>query len=262
MKSVKLIIVAVFILTSFATSIAQVGYNPLSVRPILEDDIMYRKRVERRINLKEKQNLPFFAQDRLITLIILDGVAAGEITPYNDGVAADSLVPKYVMKPEDWKKAILDSNTTGSAIEPKDITLMDITEDYIFDKRRSRMYIDILSVKLVVLPNAAGGGAGVLTNLAQFKYKDLHEYFKKVYARSNQTQAFWFNPKNDRRKMCYSDAFDLRLFSSRIIKISSPADEKIGEERTGEYATPLKQLYRSQEIEYELMEYEHNLWEF
>lgn len=261
MKSVKLIIIGIFILTSFGTSIAQVGYNPLSVRPILEDDIMYRKRVERRINLKEKQNMPFFAQDIWITQAILDGVASNELTPYRDQASVDSLVPKYVMTQEDWKKQLADSSSGVPVEGGRQITVLDITEEYIFDKRRSRMYIDILSVKLIVLPSGTGG-PGLITILAQFKYKDLHEYFKKLYARSNQTQAYWFNPKNDRRKLCFSDALDLRLFSSRITKISNPSDDRIGDELTGEYSTPLKQLYRSQEIEYELMEYEHNLWEF
>lgn len=258
MKSLKLIIIAVFILTSFGTSIAQVGYNPLSVRPILEDDIMYRKRVERRINLKEKQNLPFFAENIWITQAILDGTNTGELTPYRDQADVDSLVPKYVMNQEEWKKKLADSSSSDPVESGRQIAVLDITEDYIFDKRRSRMYIDILSVKLVVLPSA--GGTGFTNDLGQFKYKDLHEYFKKVYARSNQMQAYWFNPKNDRRKLCFSDALDLRLFSSRITKISNPLNDRVGEIR--EYDTPAKQLYRSQEIEYELMEYEHNLWEF
>ncbi len=258
MKSVKLIIIAVFVFTSFATSVAQVGYNPLSVRPVLEDDIMYRKRVERRINLKEKQNLPFFAQDLWITQVILDGVGSGEVTPYRPEATVDSLVPKYVMSPEDWKKQLADSSNGDPIESGRQVQVLDITEEYIFDKRRSRMYIDILSIKMTVLPQA--GGAGLLVPLGQFKFRELHEYFKKVYARSNQTQAFWFNPKNDRRKLCYSDALDLRLFSSRITKMSNPLDETVADIK--EYDSPPKQLYRSQEIEYELMEYEHNLWEF
>ena len=255
MKSVKLIIIGIFVLTCFGTSLAQVGYNPLSVRPVLEDDIMYRKRVERRINLKEKQNLPFFAQDKWITQVILDGVNSGELTPYNyQTPSVDSLVPKWVLTQEMWQNKLADSSTRlaiGGG-EGKRISVLEITEEYIFDKRRSRMYIDILSVKLLVLPQTP---TEELDILAIFKFKDLHDYFRKVYARTNQMQAYWFNPKNDRRKLCFSDALDLRLFSSRITKISNPLDDAIGDEVTGEYSGKLKTLYRSQEIEYELMEY-------
>ncbi len=261
MKSVKLIVIVFFTLISLGTSIAQVGYNPLSVRPVLEDDIMYRKRVERFINLKEKQNLPFFAAGVELTQIILDGASAGEITPYREQAPVDSLVPKYLLSLDEWKKQLADSSSGNPVDNGKQITLLSLTEEYIFDKRRSRMYIDMLSITLVVLPSGSGG-PGIAQKLAQFKYKDLHQYFKKVYERSNQTQAFWFNPKNDRRKLCFSDALDLRLFSSRIVKISNPDGDAIGEEINSEYTTSLKMLYRSQEIEYELMEYEHNLWEF
>ena len=225
MKNITKIFSLLILLLLTLPSFAQVGYNPLSIRPILEDDIMYRKRVERRINLNEKQNLPFFATQKQITDIILDGVNSGELQPYEaNGISADSVVPKFQLSPAQWKASLSGDGTSDTIQFGKDIAVLDIVEEYVFDKRRSRMYIDILTLKLVV-PPVTGGQNPLRREIAQFKFKDLHAYFIKVYNRSNQTKAYWFNPKNDRRKMCFSDAFDLRLFSSRITKISNPGDD-------------------------------------
>ena len=71
----------VFALSSFAQMGPQ-GYNPNSVRPIYEDDIMYRTTVWRRINLLEKQNKPFFAIDNEITTVITEAVRDKKVQPY------------------------------------------------------------------------------------------------------------------------------------------------------------------------------------
>ena len=55
-----------------------------------------------------------------------------------------------------------------------------------------------------------------------------------------------------------ADAFDLRLFSARIIKQSNPGDRFLVDSYKGEKAG----LKASQQLEYKLMEYEHNLWEY
>lgn len=61
--------------------------NPLSVYPILNHDIMFKKRVWRRMDLKEKQNRPFFAFNNEITKIIIEAVQAGILHPYlNDSL--------------------------------------------------------------------------------------------------------------------------------------------------------------------------------
>lgn len=70
---------------------AQTIENPNSVRssqkevygqPIYESDVMYRTSIWRNINLREKQNLPFFAIENEITKVIMDGVRAGKLQAY------------------------------------------------------------------------------------------------------------------------------------------------------------------------------------
>ncbi len=245
---------------------AQRGYNPHSVRPILEDDIMFRKTIIREINLLEKQNKPFFSDKKQITDLIIKGVNSGELTPYRYELV---YVDEKFTDPEkfelnEYYEYMADENerNNNSSIDAKeiqifgkDVTMLEIREDMVFDKRRSRMYFDIISVTIVGKGMRSGGAEDITV---KFSYKQLHKYFKDVYERTNQSEGAWYNPQNDRRHMCYSDALDLRLFSSRIVKVSNPDNQAIREQIEDIKA----QLYKAQEIEYELMEFEHNLWEF
>jgi len=72
-------------------------------------------------------------------------------------------------------------------------------------------------------------------------------------------KALWFNPYNDAEHRNLEHAFELRLFSSYLIKISNPSDEYLVDTYGGD---PKTGIMASQWKAFELLEYEHNLWEF
>lgn len=285
-----LLLVGVCSVAAYA-QIGEMGYNPNSVRgeqrvvygqPIYEDDIMYRTTVWRKINLQEKQNLPFFAMNNEITRVIIDAVQAGELKPYfysidprSDGVSQEMELDKFNDKFSYYNEDIGEN----VAVRPRDLFMLEMKEDLLFDRRRSRMYWDIQTITIII--PAGVTGQPFETQLASFKFKDLYAFFDKKYKESlvkgddkakggtiEAVRAFWYNPQNPKRHMSLADAFELRLFSSRISKVSNPKDQSIVEIINDEYAgnqnidQALKVLYMSQKIEYDLMEYEHNLWEF
>ncbi|NIK73756.1 gliding motility associated protein GldN [Thermonema lapsum] len=224
---------------------------------------MFRRTVTRIINLREKQNKPFAAQNHHIAEEIILAVDSGYVTAYFPSI--DGSV-EVLLSDSAWRSAVAERDDIdiyeNMRMDPSNISVLEITEEVVFDKRRSRMYINILTLTLV----APGYNRQVKTEendlpIARFKYKELAEYFRKKYEESNQTRCLWYNPQNNRRHMCLTDAFELRLFSSRIVKISNPDDKFIHSypELKGNVEA---QLYKSREIEYELMEFEHNLWEF
>jgi gliding motility associated protien GldN len=269
-------------------------FNENSVRPIRESDILLKKRVWRRVDLKEKQNKPFFAYNNEISKILIEAVKAGVLTPY----ANDSL--KTRMSREDflanlqmpdtggglteeekamgftqennsgWDTSGWGNNngaatTTGnnagagtasaaSATEflPRQVTTLEIMEDMIFDKRRSRLYWDIQAVKLVI--PASQFETGLLREVAIFKYKDVDQLF-----RSMPGEAIWFNPHNSAGHLNLADAFILRLFSGRIIKVANPDDSMLVDIYN---RSPKDGIMASQWIEMQLLELEHELWEF
>ena len=76
-------------------------------------------------------------------------------------------------------------------------------------------------------------------------------------------RAKYYNPRNPGQHMNMSDAFELRLFRAPIVKISNPQDLDIREIYSEELAAnPLKPIVIQQQYEYDLMEYESELWEY
>jgi gliding motility associated protien GldN len=248
------------------------GYNPNSVYPVHESDIMFKKTVWRRMDLNEKVNRPFFSSGNEISRIIVDAVRAGLLTAYEN----DSL--KTIMTKEKFLQNLVDPRTMpmddGFGLEddgwgaPKDkaaagpsgpfpflnrqISVLEIQEDLIFDKKRSRMIYDIQSITLVI--PAKEFDTGIMRQVASFKYKDLVALFRNM-----PNEAIWFNRQNTAQHKNMADAFTLRLFNARITRVSNPDNSYI----TDIYSKNEKEgLMASQWIETQLMEFEHELWEY
>ncbi len=320
------------------------GTNALSVRKINENDIMMKKTLWRRIDLKEKQNQSMFSKNNEITKYLIDAMKAGLIDGYENDSVKTKLTPDKVQKrmimpnsapqlsaeeiaagfgtetapgggndgwgdnktkkdpkkpatkaaddgwgtpkkpaaqPVDdgWgtpKKKATAKNTKGkkgaknSLVETKkdtvavaavptiqgdeyfakDFNILEVKEDWIFDKKRSRLYYDIQTVT-VYLPSDKNS-AGVETPLATFKYTDMDKLF-----RSDPKKFIWYNPQNQAQHKNLADAFDLRLFYGRITKVANPGDTDL----VGMYGDK-EGLLKSYQTEYELMETEHGLWEY
>jgi hypothetical protein len=132
----------------------------------------------------------------------------------------------------------------------RDLTILEIKEDFIFDKQRSRAYNSIQTITIVIPAEKTTRGFDV--PVASFRYKDLHNYFKA------NPKAIWYNFKNISQHRNMSDAFDLRLFNARIIKQSNPTDSYLVDIYKGDQ----EGLRASELLEHKLMEFEHNLWEY
>ncbi len=274
-------------------------YNPNSIDPIPKYEHHYKRRVWRTIDLNEKQNKGFFSNNGEITRLIIDAVKSGEIP---DIYASDSLTTKISkeqflsrlvmtqgMQYEPWDPTrnyftdeivtyngrnyrVLVDNTgrnpetspdewaetsEGRAIEylPRDVNILRLVEDVIFDKRRSRLYYDIQAIQLIVPGSKTS--TQVDEELGWFKYKDLEKMF-----RNHPKRAVWFNRLNTAQNKNFADAFLLRLFHGTIRKIENPDDETIFEIYTANGRSYREAVWATEWAEIELMEKEHNLWEF
>jgi hypothetical protein len=72
-------------------------------------------------------------------------------------------------------------------------------------------------------------------------------------------QAVWYNAQNMAEHRNFADAFNLRLFSAHIIKFANPKDQRISEiynksDREG--------ILSSLRVEYDLVDFENELWEY
>ena len=277
------------------------GYNPNSIRPIHETDQLYKTRVWRRMDLREKQNKPFFSENRRITRVIIESVMNGTLYPYtNDSCVTRMSKEQFVENltiPMDapglteeaasddgwgdgwgdessssaddgWGNssssegegaegtAMADAGDSGDdafLFTPRDVTVLEIMEDIIFDKERGRQYYDVQSVTMI-LPPENFPETGLLKEVASFRYKDLIRVFEE-----NPDIAVWVNPKNDAMHLNLEHAFDLRLFNAHVVKYSNPDDARIVDMTDGDRR---QALLKSLNYEYEMLEREHEVWEY
>ena len=136
---------------------------------------------------------------------------------------------------------------------PKDLYEMEIKEDMIFDKKRSRMYHDIQSITLLVPSTLPSNTSGIEKPIGTFKYSDLVKVF-----RNNPQNAIWFNAQNDAQHKNLADAFELWLFNSYITKVSNAGDSRLDDI----YGGAQQGILAAQQTAADLIEYEYNLWSF
>ena len=142
---------------------------------------------------------------------------------------------------------------TTAEYRPKDLYQMELTEEMIFDKKRSRMYHQIKTVTLKLPSTLASNTSGLEKTVATFKYSDLVKVF-----RNNPQQAIWFNAQNDAQHKNLADAFELWLFNSYIVKVSNPA----GDDLATQYGSEREGLLAAQKTAADRVEYEYSLWSF
>ncbi len=260
-------------------------FSPNSVHPVRKADVMYNNTVWVRMDLREKVNEPFFASNNEITKIIIDAVKAGVLRPYKN----DSLITRMTIQEFNDNLKIpgaeesLDTDLgfggdTGGAwggdgggawggddawggdgaaadvgpdeFFPKQIYILEIKENRMFDRKRARMVYDIQSVKLIIPGELYP--TGIDKELATFSYKEL---VTNVFV--DNPQATWYNAKNTAENKNLADAFALRQFAGKIIKYSNPKDFMIDDIYKGNMKLGLA---KSQEFEHRLVVYENDLW--
>jgi hypothetical protein len=278
------------------------GLNPLSLRPVHESNVAYKVGLWRRIDLREKQNQPLFSNNNEITKHLIEGVKSGILDAYegedlakrltldqfnermfkrfeggglsqeeidagfgtdaasddgwgessgtDDGWGEDTATEDNTQNGTPPAPKTVQASTDGYEMYPNEFYILELKEDWIFDRQRSRQYFDVQTVTIKI--PAEGSNDGLEKVLASFKFKDLEHFFR------NNPNAVWFNEANTAKHINLADAFELRLFHGRIVKKSNSLDKYLDEQ----YGSPKEALNKSQEIEYELIEFEHNLWEF
>jgi len=277
----------------------EVQYNPNSLNPIPRYEHLYKLRVWRILDLREKQNKGFFARNGEISKLMMDAAKSGELAEiyrtdslkqkYNKDEFLGLLVSQQGQSFPAWDPANayylndvvsfngknyesqIDNNvginpstptagewlpsTQGKALDflPQDAYRLNMAEDVIFDKRRSRLYYDIQCIEL----SAFDQNTGTFKSLGWFKYKDLEKLF-----RNNLEKAIWFNRQNTAENKNYADAFLLRLFKGTIYKIENPDDFTVEDVYRANGRPYYESVWAREWAEMMLMEKEHNLWEF
>lgn len=281
-KVVYLVIFGLALSCGYAQELA-----PLVKPEVDEAQVMFNKMVWRRMDMGEKQNRPFFSLNGEFSRLLIEAVDEGLLTPYRsdscvnfmpDIIFVSNISVEQEQNPfvgggfntggfdsfDDSGSDEADDTSDEPRLEeiPSDLfSVIYLREEVIFDRNRSRMYNYIRSVTLA-LPSDAGSlynPAGFEKPIAHFKYDDVVALFRGPYA----DRAIYYNNQNPAAHMNMSDAFELRLFNAPIIKVSNDQNLDIRQIYADDIARdPMKAIIIQQKYEYDLMEYESELWEY
>ena len=245
---------------------------PLAYENLRADDAVYRHKIWREIDTREKINLPFkYSADedngnqRFIS-ILLQAIQDSAVTVFN---AIDDRFTTPMTKSEvsaviagaEVPVPITDSfgNVTGTKMMRNEINLdsiykFRIKEEVIFDKESSRLFFRILGiapVKRLVTPQGIDFGE---TEIFWVYYPDMRETFSKYQV---------YNSKNFGARMSWEELFEGRMFYGRIIKstIDNPYDQYIKNYK-GLSENGILQLLESENIKEKIFNYEQDLWSY
>jgi gliding motility associated protien GldN len=225
-----------------------------SVLPIRESDKMYQIGVWRRIDLREKYNLPFYGTGGLKT----DGIMMNIYNAVMDNsieVFADEEFTQPLSITDFQTRFLTTDESVTDSIFVKDLYFLDFREDFVFDKHRSEVRFDVKYLELV-MPSETNRDTGQKT-IAFIRYRDFYNHFDSV------ENGEWLNFQNTSKNLPYSQAFDLRLFRSVVRKYTNPENALIIDMVDPDNPNQELQAYlNSIEFEYDLLEWENNLWEW
>ncbi|MCP4458189.1 MAG: gliding motility protein GldN [Cytophagales bacterium] len=237
---------------------------------------MFAKTMVRRMDLEEKQNRPFFSRNGELPKILIDAANNGDLKVYRSdsclNVMADSTM-QNMMAYTVTQQVPQDSNDPFSPLVDTDVTtdipsnlftVAYIKEDVIFDRNRSRMYwyINTLTITVPGKPEYVTqyGITGEMSNYMHFKYEEVVDVMRSD---KYKDEAIWYNGQNVAAHRNMSDAFELRIFSAPIIKVSNNQDLDIRQQYGNEIAAdPMKAMIIQQKLEYDLSDYEAELWSY
>jgi len=245
--------------------------TPLPYQDIREDDAIYRVRVWREIDAREKINQPFRyaavednGSQRFIS-ILLRAIQDGKVTAFSADddrfttpITPDQAIAAFGGGMDTSRVFDMQGNVTGyqvraKAIEPDSIYKFRLKEEWIFDKNTSRLYVRILGIA-PVMPVTLSNGM-VLEN-------SDHPVWWVYYPDLRPTLATYeaYNSKNMGARMTWEELFENRMFSSYITKstLDNPTDQPI----RSLIQDPLFRLYQGDNIKNKIFDYEQSLWSY
>ncbi len=233
--------------------------------PVRESDVMWSLRVWRVIDVREKMNLHFIYPEANFFTLLMKGIRDSSATAKPlMAYKGDNDKFQYKFTPEEVKTIGGSQPDTIETVDPityetkykviekklnpEDIKRYRIKEDWFFDRQYSTLKVRILGIApLQELKNEDGSYLAEMP-LFWVRYPDCREYLARQRA---------FIEGNDSNPMSWEDIFEMRLFSSHIIKSSN-----VHARRLENYLTGIDILLEGEKIKSEIFNFEHDLWSY
>jgi gliding motility associated protien GldN len=246
--------------------------TPLPYENLRADDAVYRHKIWREIDTREKINLPFrYAADenngnQRFILILLKAIQDSVVTVFSSvddrfttPMTRGEVAKVVAGEPITYNKYNEKGEVIGTETKPNDVSWdsiykFRIKEEVIFDKESSRLFFRILGIAPVKKIVVAGGLDFGETELFWVYYPDMRATFAKYEV---------YNGKNYGARMSWEELFESRMFSGRIIKstIDNPYDQYIKNYK-GLSENTILQLFEGETIKEKIFNYEQDLWSY
>lgn len=232
-------------------------------QPIREADVLWKKRVWREIDTRQKQNYAFrYPGDEesgggMYIEILLHAIKQGQVVAFTDDrfhtpLTAEDVMAKLTPKPDTIERENLDGTfdqiIVTKQFNPDEITRYRVKEMWIFDKNLGRMVSRIEGIAPYVERKNTDGSPRPPVPLFWVYYPDL---------RANNVKYEVYNPENDVYRITWDDFFEKRLFSGYVVKstINNPLQEDIKN-----YKKDIDILNEGEVIKETIFNKEHDLW--
>jgi gliding motility associated protien GldN len=240
--------------------------QPLRWQPVREADVLWKKRVWREIDSRQKQNMAFrFPGDEntgggMFIEIILDALKKGKIKAYStaDDRFTTAMSKEQIMEMtmgkvdstpvEDPVTGAITIRVTRTEFNPDVVTKFRLKEDWIFDRNLGRMVVRIVGLAPIKdIYNPEDNSYRASAPMFWIWYPELRELLSQYEV---------FNPENDVARMTWDEYFENRYFSSYVIKVSNPFDNSFNQ--MGLQGTDA--LYEGQRVSEQIFNKEHDMW--
>lgn len=244
--------------------------KPVPYKFLREADAMYKKRVWRVIDLREKMNLNLYypttpideARMSLIDLLLW-GLNNEGLTVYNTD---DDRFTQPILRAQvesnfgagEENVSYIDENgdeqiqTVSKGITSSEVKQYWLKEDWFFDRQHSVMDVRIIGISPIRFYIKDGGDEEAEPR----KSRVFWAYFPEI--RRILANHEVFNNNNDAERRTYDDIFFKRYFSSFIVKVSNVYDDRA----ISDYSMGIQSLLESERIKNEMNDFEQDLWEY
>lgn len=238
----------------------------LPYEPVREADLFWEKRIWRVLDIREKMNRPFMYPEAPFFTILVDGIEAGNLTPYGDESFKTKLTSEditnllfsidttFVTNPDTYEDEM---TIVQNEINHQDIKRFRIKEVWFFDEESSTLKVRILGIAPVKDVFDESTGEFLFEQpLFWIYYPDTREFLARHKV---------FIPGNDANPLSWEDFFEMRPFASYIYKESNVDGFRLQDYPSlagDDLNSGIQRLLESEKIKASIFNFEHDLWSY